>query len=122
MHIAIKRVYDDPSDDGYRVLVDRLWPRGLSKEAARVDEWLKDLAPSSALRRWFAHDPTKAEEFAARYDRELDENEPALARFIDALDKRRRLTLLYAAREPDAPHARILRGRIERHLGERGRS
>ncbi len=70
--IKIKRVYDEPDvSDGFRMLVDRLWPRGLSKERAKVDMWLKDIAPSEALRKWFAHDPEKWSEFKRRYFEEL---------------------------------------------------
>jgi uncharacterized protein YeaO (DUF488 family) len=77
---AVKRVYEDPSlDDGYRVLVDRLWPRGVSKERAQLDEWLKEVAPSTELRQWFNHEAPRFEEFAARYDAELEQN-PAVER------------------------------------------
>ena len=70
--ITIKRVYEPTSpDDGYRVLVDRLWPRGLSKENAHIDEWLKEVAPTNELRKWFNHDPAKWEEFRTRYQKEL---------------------------------------------------
>ena len=75
--LQIKRVYDPPSaQDGYRVLVDRLWPRGLKREAARIDLWLKEVAPSDKLRRWFSHDPKRWEIFAARYREELAAQEP----------------------------------------------
>ncbi len=71
--ILIKRAYEAPSDDdGVRILVDRLWPRGLGKEKARVDVWMRDIAPSTALRRWYAHDPSKWDEFQRRYGEELD--------------------------------------------------
>jgi len=73
MPVQIKRVYDKPlKEDGFRVLVDRLWPRGLSREKAKVDLWVKEIAPSDALRNWFAHDPAKWDEFRARYFSELD--------------------------------------------------
>jgi len=73
--IAIKRVYEESSPyDGYRVLVDRLWPRGISKEAAQIDEWNKDLAPSTELRKWFGHDPARWDEFSAKYMQELKAN------------------------------------------------
>ena len=81
MNIRIKRAYEEPGgEDGTRILVDRLWPRGLTKEEASVDLWLKDVAPSTELRKWFAHDPTKWAEFRSRYHEELKKNkEQALA-------------------------------------------
>lgn len=98
--IAIRRVYDEPrADDGVRVLVDRLWPRGLRKEAAAIDHWFKDAAPSQALRRWFAHDPGRWEEFRRRYADELDAHPDALAPLLDLLRNTPRVTLLYAARD-----------------------
>lgn len=99
MSPRIKRVYDPPAEaDGYRVLVDRIWPRGLSKEAAQVDEWLKDIAPSTALRKWFGHDPEKWQEFMRRYFRELDASPAATAR-LRTLVRGRRVTLLYGAKD-----------------------
>jgi uncharacterized protein YeaO (DUF488 family) len=75
MKLAIKRVYEEPDkDDGIRILIDRLWPRGLSKEKAHVDLWLKEIAPSTELRKWFAHDPAKWTEFKTRYRAELKQN------------------------------------------------
>jgi len=97
--VKVKRVYDPPStDDGVRVLVDRLWPRGLTKAKASVDLWLKDLAPSAALRRWFAHDLTKWPEFRARYAAELDSKKPAVAALIGAI-RRGTVTLVFGARD-----------------------
>ena len=79
MTIGLKRAYDPPAEsDGCRVLVDRVWPRGISKEALQIDAWLKDLAPSTALRKWFGHDPTKWDEFRKRYARELEQRGDAL--------------------------------------------
>lgn len=113
MAFRIKRIYDDAADDdGCRVLVDRLWPRGISKERARLDAWLKDVAPSPALRTWWNHDPDRIEEFAVRYRAELD-TEPDTARAVAEL---RELgthnpagtTLLYAAGDAQVNHARIL--------------
>jgi uncharacterized protein YeaO (DUF488 family) len=114
-HVAIKRVYDTPEgDDGYRVLVDRLWPRGLSRDRARLDEWRRDIAPSPELRTWWGHDPARLDEFAHRYEQELDEN-PA----VDDLEALRRdhdrLTLLYAARDPRVNHAAVLRDYLVQH-------
>ncbi len=108
MAIRIKRIYDAPSpDDGYRVLVDRLWPRGVSHETAQIDEWLPDLGPSDDLRRWFWHDPERFEEFRRRYLDELGERRPLLT------DLRRRaregtLTLLFAARDTERNNAVVL--------------
>lgn len=107
--MQLKRVYDTPAaDDGYRVLVDRLWPRGLAKDAAQVDLWLKEIAPSDALRKWFAHDPEKWEAFQTRYFAELDENDAALDA-LRAQMKRGRVTLLYAAKDDAHNNAVALR-------------
>ena len=105
---VIKRVYDSAnSADGFRVLVDRLWPRGLTKEAATLDEWRKDLAPSPQLRTWFADDPEKFVSFGKKYLAELHRNE-AVDQFLDETKKRSRVTLLYGARDPAINHAVIL--------------
>ena len=104
----VKRAYEPPaSDDGYRVLVDRLWPRGLSKQAAAVDEWLKDIAPSAELRRWFGHDPERWAEFKVRYSEELrsPERSAALERLREAARTRGSVTLLFAARDTTHNHA-----------------
>ncbi len=107
--INIRRAYDAPSDkDGQRILVDRLWPRGLAKDKAHIDHWAKEIAPSDALRRWFGHDPAKWEEFRRRYREELRQN-------ADALAELRRLigggpaTLLYAAHDTEHNNAVVLR-------------
>jgi DNA-3-methyladenine glycosylase len=108
MAISIKRIYDNPSElDGYRILVDRLWPRGVSKEKAALDMWLKDVAPSSDLRTWFGHKKEKYAEFKVRYEAELDNN-PALTQLKDELKKHKVVTLLYAAHDPAINHARVL--------------
>src|SRR5215813_10913304 len=100
--MQVKRVYEPPSgDDGIRVLVDRLWPRGLSKPTASVDLWLKDLAPSVRLRRWFNHDPARWTEFKQRYAEELEEKTVGIAALVGAA-RRGRVTLLFGAR--DAEH------------------
>lgn len=99
MDIRVKRVYEAPSpDDGTRVLVDRLWPRGLSKEKARVDLWLKEAAPSTELRKWFGHEPAKWEEFRQRYGQELRQQPAALGRLAELIDNGP-VTLLFGARE-----------------------
>lgn len=108
MKIVIKRVYDEPSEaDGYRVLVDRLWPRGVKKETLALDEWCKDIAPSTELRKWFAHDPAKFEEFAARYISELEASEVPKALLARAKGSAT-LTLVYAAKDPKVSHATVL--------------
>jgi uncharacterized protein YeaO (DUF488 family) len=97
--LRVKRVYDPPStDDGVRVLVDGLWPRGLSKAAAAVDLWLKDLAPSMALRRWFNREPSRWAEFMRRYGDELDKKQGAMNALAGAV-RRGRVTLLFGARD-----------------------
>jgi len=110
----IKRVYEDAADsDGFRVLVDRLWPRGLSKQRAALDEWLADIAPSTALRKWFHHDPARWEEFGRRYRAELRGH----AAQLQALRRRargQRVTLLYGARDVRINHARVLREVLRR--------
>jgi uncharacterized protein YeaO (DUF488 family) len=109
--MVIKRAYEEPAPaDGARVLVDRLWPRGVSKDRARLDEWLKDLAPSDALRRWYGHDPAKWEEFRRRYRAELAG--PAQRAALDHLRELRRrgpLTLVFSARDADHSDAAVLR-------------
>lgn len=111
MQLAIKRVYDAPSpEDGRRILVDRLWPRGLKREQARIDDWIKDLAPSHDLRKWFAHDPTRWASFTQKYKQELQSDD--LARV--ALSKLRDIalsetvTLVYAAKDEDHNNAVVL--------------
>ncbi len=113
MKVEIKRVYEDPSRaDGTRILVDRLWPRGLSKERARVDLWLKDIAPSTALRKWFSHDPRKWTEFKARYRQELKSE----VDLLDLLKKKAAqgpITLLYGAKDEVHNEAVVLRSLLE---------
>lgn len=105
----IKRIHEpaDPAD-GYRVLVDRLWPRGVSKERAELGRWLKEIAPSTELRTWWHHDPAEWPEFNARYRAELDQN-PAVAELLDVLDSHPVVTLLYGARDPLLNQAAVLR-------------
>jgi len=111
--IRTKRIYEEPSaDDGLRVLVDRLWPRGISKEEARIDRWEKDLAPTTELRRWFGHDPAKWEEFLRRYRAELEGKEEALARLRGEANDGT-VTLLYAARDEEHNNAVALKQYIE---------
>ena len=114
--IRIKRVYDPPEDtDGTRVLVDRLWPRGLRKEDAALTLWLKEIAPSPELRKWFGHDPARWAEFGRRYRAELARNDEAVARLSD-LSKHGPLTLLYAAHDTAHNHALVLAAYLRDHL------
>jgi uncharacterized protein YeaO (DUF488 family) len=106
--IRIKRIHEPPDDDdGMRILVDRVWPRGVTKEAAALMLWLKEIAPSAALRKWFGHDPARWEEFGRRYRAELDRNEASVVRLGDLLRKGR-VTLLYGAHDVAHNHAIIL--------------
>jgi uncharacterized protein YeaO (DUF488 family) len=115
MSIAIKRVYEPVSaTDGYRILVDRLWPRGLSKDHAAVDLWLKAIAPSTELRQWFGHDPEKWPEFRRKYFAELADHAEELAQ-IRALAKRRRVTLVYGARETEYNDAVAILEFLQQH-------
>jgi uncharacterized protein YeaO (DUF488 family) len=109
----IKRIFEPPeSSDGRRILVDRLWPRGISKERARIDEWLKETAPSTELRKWFSHDPTKWAEFNRRYATELKGKE-AILDALRAEAKRGTVTLLYAAKDEEHNQAVALRALLE---------
>ena len=111
--VGLKRVYEQPSPgDGMRVLVDRPWPRGLSKEQLTVDFWLKDAAPSDALRRWYGHKPSRWESFAAKYRAELALRTDLL-RLLDELRHRGRVTLLYGARDTVRNNAVVLREVLE---------
>ncbi len=114
MGVHIKRAYEPPSRaDGERILVDRLWPRGVRKEEAHIDLWLKDLAPSAELRQWFAHDPAKWDEFKRRYYRELKARPEALAKLADEV-RRRTVTLVFAAKEERFNNALALAEWLER--------
>lgn len=106
--IAIKRAYEPPMrGDGQRVLVDRIWPRGVSREEAALDLWLKDIAPSTALRKWFGHDPARWDEFRTRYRAELAANEAAVAQLC-ALAAKGKVTLIYGARDEQHNQAVVL--------------
>jgi uncharacterized protein YeaO (DUF488 family) len=118
--IQIRRAYDPPAaDDGLRVLVDRLWPRGLAKERAHIDVWLKDLAPSTGLRRWFGHDPSKWRAFCQRYASELKEKGDALG-FLRSKGRGSTVTLLFGAHDRDFNNAVALRDIIARRRGRLG--
>jgi uncharacterized protein YeaO (DUF488 family) len=117
--MRLARVYDErQSDDGLRVLVDRLWPRGVRKGDPRIDQWIKDVAPSSPLRQWYGHDPHRYDEFVARYERELDDPKAAAALAeLRELVKTGPVTLLTSSKELDRGHLPVL----ARHLKGRRR-
>jgi DNA-3-methyladenine glycosylase len=109
MAVRIKRVYEDATDaDGYRVLVDRVWPRGVSKERAAVDEWLKEAGPSTELRTWFGHVPERFEQFSQRYRQELDGNE-ATKQLREIVAAHEVVTLVYSAKDEQHNQAAVLR-------------
>lgn len=118
--IKIKRIYEVPSElDGYRILIDRLWPRGISKENAQIDEWAKEIAPSTDLRKQFNHMPNLMDEFRAQYITELRENEHA-GKFVNRLRElliEQNVTLLYAAKNESVNHAVVLKDWLESTLG-----
>jgi uncharacterized protein YeaO (DUF488 family) len=122
MSVRIQRAYEAPGrNDGYRVLVDRVWPRGRSREELLLDEWARDLGPSTELRRWFGHDPARWDEFRTRYRAEL--GDPTLAAKLDALAERARrgpVTIVYGARDELHNQARVIAAELERRLGSRG--
>jgi uncharacterized protein YeaO (DUF488 family) len=112
--IKLKRVYESPAEeDGSRILVERLWPRGLTKERARIDLWLKDVAPSPELRNWFSHDPDKWEEFQQRYSRELAEKKDLISQ-IKQKSRESTVTFIFAARDEQHNSAVVLKTFIER--------
>jgi uncharacterized protein YeaO (DUF488 family) len=113
MDIRLKRVYAAPAaEDGCRVLVDRLWPRGLSKEAAAIDLWAKEVAPTAGLRRWFGHEPAKWGEFGRRYRQELKDNREALEPLRRQAAKGR-MTLVFAAKDEEHNQAVVLKAVLE---------
>ena len=117
MAFHIKRVYEPPAaSDGQRILVDRLWPRGLRKADAKIDRWMKEVAPSTALRSWFGHKPERFAEFRRRYAAEMADN-PALAE-LRKLGRGKTVTLLYGARDPDQNQAAVLLGMLHRRAGK----
>lgn len=113
MALRLKRVYDDPDEtDGFRVLVDRLWPRGVTKERAAVDLWLKDIAPSAELRTEWHHSDDRFDEFADRYRGELAQN-PAVAQLRELIAAQPTVTLLYGSKDRNANHALVLKDFLE---------
>lgn len=116
--IRLKRAYDDPAEaDGFRVLVDRLWPRGVSKGAAALDRWMKEVAPSDELRRWFDHDPEKWDEFRRRYEHELSGRDEEVD-FLKQKSREGTLTLVYAAKDTEHNDAVVLRGYLLEQTGD----
>jgi uncharacterized protein YeaO (DUF488 family) len=114
LKIQIKRVYEKPAlADGYRILVDRLWPRGLSKEMTAIDLWEKRIAPSASLRRWFSHDPFLWHDFKMKYKAELRQNK-VLAEIVELIKLKKIVTLLYAAKDSEHAHAVILKSYLEK--------
>lgn len=114
MAIRIKRIYEPfAASDGYRILVDRLWPRGIKKEKAHVDEWLKEVAPSTALRKWFGHDPEKWKQFVSKYKTELKGSE-ALKELRAGVRKHKTITLLYGAKDEQHNQAVALKQLISK--------
>jgi len=117
--IRIKRIYADPAkDDGVRILVDRLWPRGIKKEDADWVEWAKDIAPSTELREWYGHDPDRWPEFQKRYKAELKHNEATIG-FMEKYQQEKRLTLLYAAKDEEHAHAIVLKEWLDHEFAGR---
>jgi uncharacterized protein YeaO (DUF488 family) len=108
--IKIKRIYEAASsDDGLRILVDQLWPRGIAKKKAQVNLWFKDIAPSTELRKWFGHDPARWEEFQKRYAQELREKQKVLGALQQIIKEEKAITLLYAASDENHNNAVVLR-------------
>jgi len=115
MTINIKRVYENPNPaDGTRILVDRLWPRGLTKEKASIDVWLKEIAPSTALRQWFGHDPAKWAEFQKRYREELEKN-PEQVVLLREQARKEVITLVYGAKDEAHNEALVLQALLHHH-------
>jgi uncharacterized protein YeaO (DUF488 family) len=123
MNVRLRRAYEDAgTDDGYRVLVDRIWPRGRTRDQLRIDEWAPELGPSTQLRRWFGHDPGRWPEFQVRYQRELTDSEKARA--LDQLATAAQegtVTLVYAARDEEHNQARVLAGELQARIRHGGR-
>lgn len=119
MPFRVKRVYEEPKvTDGERVLVDRLWPRGLKKDVSKIDLWLKEIAPSDSLRKWFAHDPDKWQQFQQRYFRELDRRHETVRELL-LHGQGKRVTLLFAAKDLDHNNAVALKAYLTRALASR---
>jgi uncharacterized protein YeaO (DUF488 family) len=113
--IKAKRIYESPTgEDGFRILVDRLWPRGLQKEKAKIDLWLKEIAPSNELRKWFAHDPQKWEEFKRKYEKELTAQQELLKEIRQIEKEEGTVTFLYSAKDTEHNNAVALKTILEK--------
>ncbi|HVQ00457.1 MAG TPA: DUF488 family protein [Candidatus Thermoplasmatota archaeon] len=118
--IKIKRAYNKPSkDDGFRILIDQLWPRGLTKEKAAIDCWLKEIAPSTALRQWFSHDPVKWNEFRRKYLKELKEKEDMVNEIDRLAREKKTVTLVFAAKDEQHNNAVVLEEVLQQRGGRR---
>jgi len=115
--IQLKRIYDKKTDNTIRILVDRLWPRGISKKDADIDEWLKEIAPSHKLRKWYSHDKSKWDEFKVHYKKELSTNEELLKRILE-YENKNDVTLLFASKDQDHNNAVVLKEYIEEQRNE----
>jgi uncharacterized protein YeaO (DUF488 family) len=120
MSIWIRRAYEAPTrNDGYRILIDRVWPRGVSRGELEIDDWTRDLAPSTRLRKWFDHDPARWEEFQHRYFQELRGKKGTIRGLLERIE-RGRVTLVYGARDPDHNNAVALRAFLEMRIRRDG--
>ena len=114
MMIKIKRAYEPSSeDDGFRILVDKLWPRGISKEKAHLNLWMKEIAPSTELRKWFSHDPEKWKEFQNKYKQELKEKKDSIAKIKDIEKENSAVTLVYSTKDKNHNNAVVLKDLLE---------
>jgi uncharacterized protein YeaO (DUF488 family) len=114
MAVRLKRVYDPPAPgDGFRVFVERLWPRGMTKERAKIDLWVKEAGASTELRKWYGHEPSKWDEFRRKYHRELDEHPGVVHRLKEVVRQNRDVTFLFAAHDPDHNNALALKEYLE---------
>lgn len=121
MMIKIKRAYQPPEEeDGFRILVDRLWPRGVSKDKVKLDLWLKEVAPSNELRKWFGHDPEKWLEFQKRYSAELKDKKSFLSKIKDLEKEKGTVTLIYSAKDEEHNDAVVLRDKLQIEEGKKG--
>jgi uncharacterized protein YeaO (DUF488 family) len=121
MMIKIKRAYQPPEEeDGFRILVDRLWPRGVSKDKVKLDLWLKEVAPSNELRKWFGHDPEKWSEFQKRYSAELKDKRIFLSKIKDLEKEKGTVTLIYSAKDEEHNDAVVLRDKLQIEEGKNG--
>ena len=118
--LKLRRIYEEPSlEDGYRILVDKLWPRGISKERSKLDYWAKEITPSTELRKFFCHDSDKFENFTKRYILELETNDTSVD-FVNLIKDRLKegnVTLIYAAKDPQINHAIVLKDWLDKRLG-----